>query len=176
MTTSVGIQAISAVNSHIVITWVWALAVNSFRRNVTIWRFSTISVQAAAGIITSGMPASELTTDEDVGVDVCADMDVGKGCGQIGRMMSAERRLRKGVDSIVRRMYRRRRDVGKGTPTLGLCDKRNARTSTSWPMLSLRMRRSHERTDSVTRRIHKRRRRRDSHTWTGPVHDHDEGQ
>ena len=59
MTTSVGIQAISVVNSHIVITWVWALAVNSFRRNVTIWRFSTVSVQAAAGIIASGMPASE---------------------------------------------------------------------------------------------------------------------
>ena len=119
MTISVGIQAVS---SHIVITWVWALAVNFFQRNVTIWRFSTISVEAAAGIIARGMPASELTTDEGVGVDVRADMDIGKGGGQIGRMMSAERRLRKGVDSIVRRMHRRRRDVGKGTSALGLGD------------------------------------------------------
>ena len=131
MTISVGIQAVSAVSNHIVITWVWALAANSFRRNVTIWRFSTISVQAGAGRIPSGMPASEFTTDEDVGVDVRADMDVGKGGGRIGRMMSAERRLRKGVDSIMRRMYRRRRDVGKGTSALGLRDKPNARTSTS---------------------------------------------
>ena len=61
-------------------------------------------------------------------------------------------------------MYRRRRDIGKGTPALGLRDKPNARTSTSWPMLSLRVRRSQERTNSVTRRIHKRRRRRDNHT------------
>ena len=82
----------------------------------------------------------------------------------IGRMMSAERRLRKGVDSIVRRMYRRRRDVGKGTPALGLRNKPNVRTSTSWPMLSLRVRRSQERTDSVTRRIHKRRRRQETVT------------
>ena len=37
-------------------------------------------------------------------------------------MMSAERRQRKGVDSIVRRMHRRRRDVGKGTSALGLGD------------------------------------------------------
>ena len=131
MTISVGTEAVSAVSSHIVITWAWALAVNSFRRNITIWRFSTISVQAGAGIIASGMPASELTTDEDVGMDVCEDMDVGKGGGRIGRMMSADRRLRKGVDSIMRRMYRRRRDVGKGTPALGLRDKPNARTSTS---------------------------------------------
>ena len=122
MTISVGTEAVSAVSSHIVITWAWALAVNSFRRNITIWRFSTISVQAAAGIIARGMPASELTTDEDVGMDVCEDMDVGKGGGRIGRMMSAERRLRKGVDSIVRRMHRRRRDVGKGTSALGLGD------------------------------------------------------
>ena len=43
------------------------------------------------------MPASEFTTDEDVGVDVRADMDVGNGSGRIGRMMSAERRLRKGL-------------------------------------------------------------------------------
>ena len=153
MTISVGIYAVNAVDSRMVITWVWALAVNSFRRSITIWRISTISVQAGAGIIASGMPASELTTDEDVGVDVRADMDVGKGGGRIGRMMSAERRLRKGIDSILRRMYRRRRDVGKGTPALGLRDKPNARTSTSWPMLSLRVRRSQERTDSVTRRI-----------------------
>ena len=97
MTISVGTEAVSAVSSHIVITWVWALAVNFFQRNVTIWRFSTISVQAGAGRITSGMPASEFTTDEDVGVDVRADMDVGKGGGRIGRMMSAERRLRKGL-------------------------------------------------------------------------------
>ena len=76
-------------------------------------------------------PRASLTTDEDVGVDVRADMDVGKGGGQIGRMMSADRRLHKGVDSIMRRMYRRRRDVGKGTPALGLRDKPNARTSTS---------------------------------------------
>ena len=131
MTISVGIQAVSAVSSHIVITLVWALAVNSFQRNVTIWRFSTISAQAAAGIIARGMPASELTTDEDVGVDVRADMDVGKGSGKIGRMMSAEMRLRKGIDSIVRRIYRRRRDVGNGTPALGLRDNPNARTSTS---------------------------------------------
>ena len=119
------------------------------------------------------MPASELTNDEDVGVDVRADMDVGKGAGQTGRMMSAERRLRKGVDSIVRRMHGRRRDEGKGTHALGLRDNPNSRTSTSWRMLSLRVRRSQERTDSVTRRIHKRRRRRDSHTWTGPGSDHD---
>ena len=45
----------------------------------------------------------------------------------IGRMMSAERRLREGVDFIARRMFRRRRDVGKGTPMLGLRDEPNAR-------------------------------------------------
>ena len=83
MTISVGIQAVSAVSNHIVITWVWALAVNSFRRNVTIWHFSTISVQAGAGRIASGMPMSELTTDDDVGVDVRMGMDVGKGGGRI---------------------------------------------------------------------------------------------
>ena len=46
----------------------------------------------------------------------------------IGRMMSAERRLREGVDLIARRMFRRRRDVGKGTPVLGLRDEPNAFT------------------------------------------------
>ena len=46
----------------------------------------------------------------------------------VGRMMSAERRLREGVDFIARRMFRRRRDVGKGTPVLGLRDEPNART------------------------------------------------
>ena len=45
----------------------------------------------------------------------------------IGKMMSAERRLREGVDFIARRMFRRRRDVGKGTPVLGLRDEPNAR-------------------------------------------------
>ena len=37
-----------------------------------------------------------MTTDEDVGVDVRADLDVGKGGGRIGRMIIAERRPRKG--------------------------------------------------------------------------------
>ena len=46
----------------------------------------------------------------------------------IGRMMSVERRLREGVDFIARRMIRRRRDVGKGTPVLGLRDEPNACT------------------------------------------------
>ena len=32
--------------------------------------------------------------------------------------MNAERRLREGVDSIVLRMYSRRKDVGKGIPVL----------------------------------------------------------
>lgn len=32
--------------------------------------------------------------------------------------MNAERRLREGVDSIVRRKYSRRKDVGKGIPVL----------------------------------------------------------
>ena len=59
MTISVGIYAVNAVDNRMVITWVWALAVNSFRRSITIWRVSTISVQAGAGRIASGMPASE---------------------------------------------------------------------------------------------------------------------
>ena len=45
----------------------------------------------------------------------------------IGRMMNAERRLREGVDFNARRMFRRRRDVEKGTPVLGLRDETNAR-------------------------------------------------
>ena len=44
------------------------------------------------------------------------------------RMMSAKRYLRVGVDSIARRMFRRRRDVGKDSPELDLRDGLNART------------------------------------------------
>ena len=42
--------------------------------------------------------------------------------------MNAERRLREGVDFNARRMFRRRRDVEKGTPVLGLRDEPNVRT------------------------------------------------
>ena len=42
--------------------------------------------------------------------------------------MSAERRQCEGIDFIARRMFRCRRDVGKGTPMLGLRDEPNART------------------------------------------------
>ena len=134
------------------------------------YRLEQVESQAAC-------PRASLTTDEGVGVDVCANMDVGNGSGRIGRMMSAERRLRKGVDSIMRRMYRRRRDVGKGTSALGLRDEPNTRTSTSWPMLSLRVRRSHERlTLSHVVFINAGDVKRQSHTWTGPGPDRDEGQ
>ena len=86
----------------------------------------------------------------------------------IGRVMSAERRPRERVDSIARRIYGRRREVGKGTPVLGLRDEPNART---WHrgLCSLHVRRLQE---GTTRRIHKCRRQRDSHTpelGLGPI-------
>jgi hypothetical protein len=80
---SVGIQY----RLSVAITWVWVCAVNSFHRIVTKCRSSTISVLVGAGRIASGMPMSDLTSGEDgcsgggedVGVDSCTDIEVGKG-------------------------------------------------------------------------------------------------
>ena len=84
---------------------------------------------------------------------------------RIGRM-NAERSLREGVDSIVRRMQTQKRRREWHTCTnLGLRVEPNARRHLeSQPVLSLRVRCSRERRGSDIHRTHKHRRHRDSHT------------